>query len=192
MSRPSSRPVVYTVGHSTRAIEEFLALLDAHRIATLVDVRRFPASRRHPHFNRESLAAACEAGGITYVHESALGGRRATGAGGRAASPNTAWRVGAFRAYADYAATEPFRRAFDRVLAFAARQPTAVMCAEAVWWRCHRRLIADYAVARGWTVLHILAVARADPHDLHPDARVRSDGTLVYPAPEGAQAELWE
>jgi uncharacterized protein (DUF488 family) len=186
-----SEGTLFTVGHSNRTAGEFLELLAAHGIQTLVDVRRFPGSRRHPQFGQDALAGALGAREIEYLHEADLGGRRASSAGGRVPSPNGAWRVAAFRAYADYALTAPFRAALELVLAHAAQRPTAVMCAEAVPWRCHRRIIADHAVARGWAVQHILAPHRLESHDLHPEARVREDGRVVYPAPDPEQAELW-
>jgi len=130
---------LFTIGHSTRAIGELLALLAEHGIETLIDVRRFPGSRRHPQFSREALAASLAAAGIEYVHEPDLGGRRQP----RPDSPNTAWRVAAFRGYADYMDSEPFAAALARLLRSAARSRTVILCAEAVPWRCHRRLIAD-------------------------------------------------
>jgi uncharacterized protein (DUF488 family) len=177
---------IYTAGHSTRPIEELLDLLAGHGIARLVDVRRFPASRRHPQFSREALAAALAGRGIEYRHEPDLGGRRTP----RPDSPNTAWRVEAFRGYADHMATPAFARALDRLVAAGAEAPTAILCAEAVPWRCHRRLIADALVARGVEVLHIMAPGKAEPHALNPDAQVLPDGALVYPAPGWEQGRL--
>jgi uncharacterized protein (DUF488 family) len=182
---------LYTIGHSTRSFDEFLALLRAHGIRRLVDVRRFPGSRRYPHFGQAALAAALPEAGIEYVHEEALGGRREAEAAED--SPNRAWRSASFRAYADYMASDAFRGALDRVLGAARETPTAVMCAEAVPWRCHRQLIADAAVARGWRVLHVLDERRADEHALRAEARVLEDGTVIYPgaaAPESEQGEL--
>ena len=180
---------LYTVGHSTRSLDEFLSLLRAHGIRRLEDVRRFPGSRRYPHFGREALAAALAEAGIEYQHEEALGGRRESDAAPD--SPNRAWRSASFRAYADYMATAAFRGALDRLLAAARETPTAVMCAEAVPWRCHRQLIADAAVARGWRVLHVLDGKRADEHTLRAEARVLEDGTVTYPgeAPGGARPD---
>jgi uncharacterized protein (DUF488 family) len=177
---------LFTIGHSTRRFEELLALLREHAVQRLVDVRRYPGSRRSPQFGRESLRAALEAAGIAYRHEPDLGGRRA---GGRH-SPNTAWRDPSFRAYADYTATPPFRDALSRVLAEAQERPTAVMCAEAHPSRCHRRLIADAAVARGVPVRHILGPGSSEPHVLHPAARVSPDGTLTWPDPQVAEPKL--
>ena len=178
---------LFTVGHSTRPLADFLDLLGAHRIARLIDVRRFPGSRRHPQFGRDALARALAGAGIVYVHEPELGGRREAAASD---SPNRAWRNASFRAYADHTASDSFRGALARLLAGAAERPTAIMCAEAVPWRCHRQLIADAALARGWRVLHILSPKRADPHALHADARVRGDGTIVYPGGDGEQQRL--
>ena len=163
-------------------------MLAGHRIERLVDVRRFPGSRRLPWFGQVELAAVLAAAGIEYVHEPDLGGRRAAPAG--AASPNGAWRSASFRAYADHMATPAFRAALDRVLASAAERGTAVMCAEAVPWKCHRQLIADAAVARGRRVLHILDLRRADAHVLRAGARVARDGTVTYPAPGDDQTAL--
>src|SRR5881394_1764446 len=147
---------IYTLGHSTRTAEEFLGLLNTFGIATAVDVRRFPGSRRYPHFSREALQQDLPAAGIAYVHEPDLGGRRNPAPD----SPNTAWRNSAFRGYADYMDSDTFRAALERLIAHAGQAPTAIFCAEAVPWRCHRRLIADALVARGHDVLHILSAAR--------------------------------
>ncbi|HEY0782815.1 MAG TPA: DUF488 domain-containing protein [Thermoanaerobaculia bacterium] len=170
---------LWTVGHSTREADELLELLAEQRIETLVDVRRFPASRRHPQFSRPALAAALRAAGIAYVHEVDLGGRRAP----RPDSPHVAWRVEAFRGYADWMDGPPFAAALARLLARAERQRTVILCAEAVPWRCHRRLISDAAVARGFTVCHILAPGRSEEHALDPNAHPQADGRLVYSGP---------
>jgi uncharacterized protein (DUF488 family) len=159
---------LFTIGHSTRGIDELLALLAEHGIETLIDVRRFPGSRRHPQFSRDALAASLGAAGIEYVHEPDLGGRRQPAPG----SPNTAWRVAAFRGYADHMDSEAFAAAFDRLLRTAAGSASVILCAEAVPWRCHRRLIADAATVAGVEVLHILGPGRADRHELDPNARV--------------------
>jgi uncharacterized protein (DUF488 family) len=187
----SGPPTLLTVGHSTRPIDEFLALLEAHGIARVVDVRRFPGSRRHPHFGRERLAAALAARGIDYVHEEELGGRRGGGAGEGGASPNRAWRNAQFCAYADHMAAPSFKAALARVLTRARAVRTAVMCAEAVPWRCHRQLIADAAVARGWSVLHVMEADEARPHTLDPAARVGPDGAVTYPGGDPPQSELF-
>jgi uncharacterized protein (DUF488 family) len=181
-------PPIFTLGHSTRTTEELLALLAEHGIEVLVDVRRYPGSRRHPQFSREALSASLASAGIAYVHEPGLGGRRAA----RPGSPHTAWRVEAFRGYADYMETPEFQAALDRLIRRGAERRTAILCAEAVPWRCHRRLISDALVARGIEVLHILGPRRADPHELDPNARVLPGGGLVYSGPEGDQGKLFE
>lgn len=172
---------VSTVGHSTRSADELVRLLRDARAEVLLDVRRFPMSRRHPQFNREALQERLEAAGIEYHHAPELGGRRSP----RPDSPNTGWRNAGFRAYADYMATPEFGRALDRLLDLAAGRTASIMCAEAVPWRCHRRLIADALVARGVEVRHLLAAGRSELHELNPLATVRDDGTLVYPRPQG-------
>jgi uncharacterized protein (DUF488 family) len=186
----SEAPTLLTVGHSTRSIGDFLDLLAAHGVRRVVDVRRFPGSARHPHFGREALARALAERGLDYAHEEALGGRRAA-TGAVAGSPNRAWRNASFRAYADHMATPVFQDALARVLEEAGRTRTAVMCAESVPWRCHRQLIADAVVARGWRVLHLLAPDRAQPHLLNPAARVGAEGAVTYPGAEDPQSELF-
>ena len=166
--------MIHTVGHSTRAIADFIALLREGDVRTLVDVRRYPVSRRHPQFSREALATSLADGGIAYVHEVDLGGHREP----RADSPNTAWRIDAFRGYADHMSTPAFQAALGRV---AALEHAAVMCAEAEPTGCHRQLLADALVARGLTVRHLIAPGEARDHVLHPRA-VGRDGRLVYPA----------
>lgn len=170
---------VYTIGHSTRTIEEFLSLLTDQSITSLVDVRAFPMSKRHPQFNRENLEASLAAVGIAYRHVPELGGRR--GARRDHRSRNGLWRVEAFRHYADYAETPEFARALDELQSIAAERPTAFMCAEAVWWQCHRRLIADYMLARGWRVRHVMAPGKTTEAELTSGAVVHEDGTLSYP-----------
>jgi uncharacterized protein (DUF488 family) len=175
--------IIFTIGHSTRDIEHFLALLEREGIRRLADVRTLPASRRHPHFNRESLAASLASAGIEYSHHPALGGRRPP----RPDSPNAAWRNAGFRGYADYMATPDFQRALDELIHLGAAAPTAVMCAEAVPWRCHRSLIADALVARRIEVRHILD-AKTAPHTLTRFA-VLHDGYVSYPAEPHPAAE---
>ena len=174
--------VVYTIGHSTRTLEDFTALLRAAGVTRIADVRAFPMSRRHPHFNKEALSASLREAGVDYRHMPALGGRRHQQKGGQ--SRNGLWRVEAFRNYADYAETAPFGSAIDELETLAREQPTAFMCAEAVWWQCHRRLIADYMVARGWTVMHILAEGKQQQASLTEGAVVHDDRTIEYPPPQ--------
>jgi len=184
-------PVLFTVGHSTRALEDFLAVLEAHGIERVIDVRRFPGSRRHPHFGRERLAEALAGRGIAYAHEEDLGGRRGAAEAAGAASPNGAWRNAQFRAYADHMASPAFQEALARTLDAARGARSAVMCAEAVPWRCHRQLIADAAVARGWRVLHAIDTGEPRPHSLNADARVAADGSLTYPGADEPQRDLF-
>lgn len=169
---------VASVGHSIRPLEEFLDLLRAHGIAALVDVRKIPASRRHPHFAREPLGAALAAIGIAYHWRPELGGRRSTAG---LSDANAGWRVAAFHAYADHLASAPGRAALDELASIAGGAPTAFMCAEALWTKCHRRLIADALTARGWNVRHLMTAKRAEPHRLPEFAQVVA-GTVAYPA----------
>ena len=166
---------VWTVGHSTRSGEEFGKILLAHEIKVLVDVRSFPGSRRLPQFNKPELAESLRELGIEYRHEPRLGGRRKP----RADSHNTVWKNASFRAYADHMESEEFRRGVDELLEVAARERTAVMCAEAVWWRCHRSLIADYLKAEGHTVIHIIDQKKTEEHPFTSAARI-VDGKLSY------------
>ena len=168
--------VVHTLGHSTRELPEFLGLLHVHRIRRLIDVRRYPASRRHPHFAAAALAAALEAEDIDYRHDADLGGRRT----GRRDSPHTAWRSASFRAYADHMDTAAFGAALGRLLELAREAPSAILCAEAVPWRCHRQLIADALVVRGVDVRHVLGAGPAERHMLNSAARILGGGRLVY------------
>ena len=176
---------VYTIGHSTRSIGDFIALLQREDIRALVDVRAFPMSRRHPHFNQDALSATLAEHDIAYSHAPALGGRRRP----RADSPNGAWRNESFRAYADHMGTTPFREAIAGLIATAERVRTTVMCAEAVPWRCHRWLIADALVARGCEVRHVLD-ASTDRHQLMDIAHVEN-GDVTYP-PRTANAPQTE
>jgi uncharacterized protein (DUF488 family) len=172
---------IYTIGHSTRTVPELIALLAQCDVDLLVDVRSIPRSRAVPQFNRDALPAALAPAGIAYTHIAALGGRRHTRKGAPP-SENGYWRVAAFRSYADYAQTDAFRTGLDELLALAAVHRCAIMCAEAVWWRCHRRIIADYLLARGVPVFHIMALGTVVPATLTPGAMVVRDGTLRYPA----------
>jgi uncharacterized protein (DUF488 family) len=169
---------VYTVGHSTRGADEFGELLTTHGIELVVDVRQFPGSRRFPHFSALALRERLASRGIDYVHEMDLGGRRR----GNAESPNTYWRNASFRAFADYMASDRFRAALERLVEHAGQRRVAIMCAEAVPWRCHRWLISDALVARGIQAQHILDSKHLQPHVLNSLAQRGADGTLVYPA----------
>ncbi len=180
---PDARPVVLTVGHSTRALDEFVRLLEAHAVACVADVRTVPRSRRNPQFNREKLPDALRPHGIGYVPLPALGGLRRP----RADSPNAGWRNASFRGFADYMATPEFAAGLAELIGLAAQEPTVVMCAEAVPWRCHRSLVADALVVRGVAVEHILSESRRTPHTLTPWARV--DGPSITYPPEAPAAE---
>jgi uncharacterized protein (DUF488 family) len=171
---------VWTVGHSTRSLTELIALVRAHGVTLVADVRKIPRSRRHPHFDAATLPAALAAVGLGYVHLPGLGGLRRP----RPESINRGWRNPSFRAYADYMQTDEFHGHLERLLALGREQRLAIMCAEAVWWRCHRSLIADALVARGEPVEHIVTPRRAEPHALRDFARV-DEGRVSYPgAPE--------
>jgi uncharacterized protein (DUF488 family) len=168
--------LVFTIGHSIRAAADFVRLLNAHGIAGVADVRRFPASRRHPHYSRDTLAGLLAASGLRYTHIPELGGRRQPLKDSR----NSAWQNSSFRAYADYMATDTFRAGVEALLAFAAAARSAIMCAEAQWWRCHRQLIADALVARGIEVRHIMSPTAAPVHRLTAFASVEGD-QVTYP-----------
>src|SRR5882757_6688768 len=167
---------IWTIGHSTRAIDEFISLLEENEIELLVDVRAWPSSKRYPQFNKDTLAESLNAHGIRYEHFPELGGKRKS----KPDSRNTAWRNASFRGYADYMQTEQFQRGIERLLDVAAEAgPTAIMCAEAVWWRCHRSLISDSLKTRGMEVLHILGANNVEPHPYTSAARI-VDGELSY------------
>jgi len=188
---------IWTIGHSTRTIDDFISLLEENEIKLLGDVRAFPGSKRYPHFNKHALAESLSAHGIRYEHFPELGGKRKS----KPDSRNTAWRNASFRGYADYMETEQFQEGIERLLdiagqgaaAWAAAEVkhdgweavtpwrTAIMCAEAVWWRCHRSLIADYLKAQGVEVLHILVANRVEPHPYTSAARI-VNGELSYEA----------
>jgi uncharacterized protein (DUF488 family) len=175
-----AQALIFSIGHSTRAIEALIAILTGVGVAAVADVRLIPRSRRYPHFNDDRLARSLGDAGIDYHHLPALGGRRSARKGG--ASRNTLWRVEAFRNYADYAETPAFAEALAALERLARERPIAYMCAEAVWWRCHRRLITDYLLVRGWDVVHLLAPGQKEPASLTPGAVVHDDGTIEYAA----------
>ena len=169
---------IWTIGHSTRTIDEFISLLKQNEIKLLVDVRAWPGSKRYPQFNQDALAESLKARGIRYEHFPELGGKRKS----KPDSRNTAWRNASFRGYADYMETEQFQKGIERLLDVAAEAgPTAIICAEAVWWGCHRSLIADYLKARGMKVLHVLGANKVEPHPYTAAARI-VNGELSYAA----------
>jgi uncharacterized protein (DUF488 family) len=167
---------IFTIGHSTHSAERFLSLLQGHDVQQIVDIRTIPKSRRHPQFNGDALDPYLAGHGITYRHMRELGGLRKP----RSNSVNTAWRHPGFRGYADHMETEEFRRGVDNLLDFARAGRTAVMCAEALWWQCHRQLLSDALLARGVPVRHILSAGDAKPHRMSEFARV-VDGRPTYP-----------
>ncbi len=169
---------MWTIGHSTRPFEDFEGLLQAHGIQLLVDVRAIPYSRRNPQFHKDALTQSLAEAGVRYEGMPALGGRRRS----RADSINLGWRNTSFRGYADYMQMAPFWRALEELIKLAHSSQTAIMCAEAVPWRCHRSLIADAMTVRGWSVRHILTATKADPHSLTSFAQVHN-GLLSYPKP---------
>jgi uncharacterized protein (DUF488 family) len=168
-------PVIFTVGHGTRPIGEFLAIIDAAGIRRLVDVRTAPGSRRHPQFGRDALGASLHARAIEYVWRKELGGFRTP----RADSPHVALRNDAFRGYADHMETEEFLSALSWLIDISHDAPTAIMCAESLWWRCHRRMISDALTVAGCEVVHLLDEGRREPHRLNPSARVEGS-RLIY------------
>lgn len=171
-------PTLWTLGHSTRLIDEFIGLLRAHQISLLVDVRTIPRSRYNPQFNMNTLAQSLRDTGLQYRHLPELGGLRKP----KKDSCNDGWRNASFRGYADYMQTEEFFNALEALTADSRLQPTAIMCAEAVPWRCHRSLIADALVTRGWDVRHIMSPEKATAHVLTSFAHFEK-GTLTYPKP---------
>lgn len=181
---------LYTVGHSTRSLDDFVNLLKHHGVRAVADVRRFPKSRKYPHFNDDALTKSLPEVGLQYIPFPSLGGRRRVSP----ESLNTGWRNAGFRGYADYMQSQTFEAGVAELAALAARTPTAMMCAEAVPWRCHRSLIGDAMLVRGWDVLDIVGEAQPRPHKLTPFASV--EGTrITYPAAaepqDGAQPGLF-
>jgi uncharacterized protein (DUF488 family) len=171
----------FTVGHSNRSLEAFVALLREADIALVADIRKMPRSRANPQFNEEALADALARFQISYEHMPALGGLRGK-TRAVSPSPNGLWTNGSFRNYADYALTEPFQAGLGRLLELGHQRRCTVMCSEAVWWRCHRRIVADYLIARGKSVFHIMGEGRLEPARLTAGAVVQPGGTIVYPA----------
>lgn len=173
MSAPQK--TIWTIGHSTHPMDEFVAMLNSFDICLLADIRRFPGSKKYPHFNKETLSTALPAHGIAYRHLEELGGRRKA----RPDSENTALRHPAFRGYADYMETDEFKTAVGALEELALEQRSVMMCSEAVWWRCHRSLVSDYLKVRGWNVMHIMSVGRSTEHPFTSAAQL-ANGTLSY------------
>ena len=167
---------IWTIGHSIREIDDFISILEAQRIKLIVDVRLLPGSKRYPQFNQDALAKSLSENGISYEHFPELGGRRKP----KPDSRNSAWRNESFRGYADHMETEEFSKGIDRLIDLAEKiGPTAIMCAEAVWWRCHRALISDFLKARGIEVVHIMDAKKTEPHPFTSVARI-VNGQLTY------------
>ena len=160
MIKPEQNKTIWTIGHSTRALDEFIAMLKSLKIESVADIRSFPGSRRYPHFNKEALEVSLPENKIKYTHLKELGGRRKV----KPDSINTGWRVAAFRGYADYMETNAFMIAIKELEAIASNERTAYMCSEAVWWRCHRSLVSDYLKVNGWTVMHIMGIVTVEEH----------------------------
>lgn len=177
---PTDPATIWTIGHSTRTLEEFLGLLAAYRIEAIADVRRFPGSRRYPYFASDALASTLPAHGLAYQWIPKLGGRRKVQPG----SPNTAWRNASFQGYADFTATAEFAEGLAELLKLAVSKRTALMCAEAVWWRCHRSIISDVLKLRGIEVIHIIDATHSTVHPYTSAARI-VDGRLSYAPVQG-------
>ena len=176
--------MIYTIGHSTRTSDELIALLREAGVDLLVDIRTVPRSRFNPQFNADALPKTLGEAGIGYRHMPALGGLRHRPKGAPP-SPNALWQNEAFQAYADYALTPVFRAALDELRALARHQVCAIMCAEAVWWRCHRRIVTDYLLDAGVEVRHIMAPGKIEPATPTPGAEAKPDATILYPAAQG-------
>jgi uncharacterized protein (DUF488 family) len=177
----------FTIGHSNRSMEAFAGLLRETQVELLVDIRKIPMSRANPQFNANALPGALAGFQISYEHVATLGGRRGK-AGTLPADINGFWTNDSFHNYADYALSEPFHLGLERLIDAGRLRRSAIMCSEAVWWRCHRRIVADYLIADGQTVFHIMGPNRVEPARLTPGAVVRPDRTVVYPGPSGRKS----
>jgi uncharacterized protein (DUF488 family) len=175
MKGTEQNKTIWTIGHSTRTLDEFIALLKSFQIECVADIRSFPGSRRYPHFNKEALEVSLLENKIKYTHLRELGGRRKV----RPDSINTGWRLAAFRGYADYMQTDTFKKAIKELEYIACKERTAYMCSEAVWWSCHRSLVSDYLKVHGWTVLHVMGVGKAQEHPYTAPVRIVGD-KLIY------------
>ena len=165
---PPEKPTIFTIGHSTRTIEEFLEMLNSFNIKVLADIRRLPGSRKYPQFDQDALKKSLEENGIEYVYIEDLGGRRKVSPD----SKNTTWRNKSFQGYADYMETESFENGIKVLEKFAIEKNSAMMCSEAVWWRCHRSMVSDFLKAKGWEVLHIMSLGKATEHPYTAPARI--------------------
>lgn len=175
----------FTIGHSNRDLAQFAALLREAQVELVADIRTVPRSRANPQFNKDSLPGALAAFAVAYEHMPALGGLRGKARGARPAV-NGYWTNESFHNYADYALTAPFAAGLGQLRTAGRKRRCAIMCSEAVWWRCHRRLVTDYLIARGEAVFHILGPGRLEPASLTPGAALQADGTVTYPATQRA------
>jgi len=175
MNGSEQNKTIWTIGHSTRSLDEFINMLQSFQIKCIVDVRSYPGSKRYPHYNKEALDVSLIENDIKYIHIKELGGRRKT----RPDSINMGWRHASFRGYADYMETESFNKSIMKLENIACKERTAYMCSEAVWWRCHRSLISDYLKVNGWTVIHIMGIGKGEEHPYTTPARI-AEGHLSY------------
>lgn len=175
MSRSEQNKYIWTIGHSTRSLDEFMAILNSYHIECVADIRSFPSSRKYPQFNKDALEISLCQSNIRYFHLKNLGGRRKV----HPNSKNTAWRHIAFRGYADYMETDAFKKGIKELEGIASKDRTVYMCSEAVWWRCHRSMVSDYLKVNGWTVMHIMGIGKDQEHPYTSPARIEGE-KLVY------------
>jgi uncharacterized protein (DUF488 family) len=175
MKEAKQKRIIWTIGHSTRTFDEFVELIKSFQIKCIADIRSYPGSRRYPHFNKESLENLLPGNGIKYIHLKALGGRRKA----RPDSINMGWRLAAFRGYADYMESDAFKKAIRELEQIASKENVAYMCAEGLWWRCHRSLVSDYLKLQGWSVLHIMSPGKVQEHPYTSPAEI-VNGKLQY------------
>lgn len=174
MDKAEQNKIIWTIGHSTRTLDEFIAMLESFQIECVADIRSFPGSRRYPHFNKEALQISLPKNNLKYIHLKELGGRRKA----RPDSVNTGWRNAAFRGYADYMETGTFKKSIIELESIAYKQRTAYMCSEAVWWRCHRSLVSDYLKVNSWTVIYIMGIGKDEVHPYTSPARIDNHNLL--------------
>ena len=177
MNEIEQKKIIWTIGHSTHSLKEFLDLLISFHIECLADIRSFPGSRRYPHFNKEALEVSLPENNIKYIHLRDLGGRRKV----KPDSINAGWHLASFRGYADYMETSSFKEAVQELESYGSKERTAYMCSEALWWRCHRSLVSDYLKLHGWTVFHIMGLEKSQEHIYTSPSKI-VNGELLYPA----------
>lgn len=179
MNETEQKRMIWTIGHSTRELGEFIYILKSFKIECIADIRSFPGSKRYPHFNKEALELSLPQNNIKYIHLRELGGRRKV----KPDSINAGWRLAAFRGYADYMETSSFKEALQGLERLGSAERIAYMCSEALWWRCHRALVSDCLKLHGWTVLHIMGIGKTQAHTYTSPSRI-VNGELLYPAAE--------